>query len=183
MKLVILDRDGVVNRDSDQYIKSISEWVPLPGALEAVARLTNAGYTIAIASNQSGLARGLFDVDTLNRIHQTLRLCVAALGGRIDLIAFCPHGPADQCQCRKPLPGLLEEIARRFAISLEGVPMIGDALRDLEAARRVGAWPILVRTGKGAQTAAELPPAFQDTVIAADLAGAVDLILSGAGPR
>jgi D-glycero-D-manno-heptose 1,7-bisphosphate phosphatase len=179
MKLVILDRDGVINQDSDDYIKSAAEWVPLPGALEAIARLTNAGFAVAVATNQSGIARGLFDVDTLQLIHRTLYARAAALGGRIDAIAFCPHGPDDNCGCRKPKPGLLREIAQRFATTLDGVPVIGDSLRDLQAARSVGAWPILVRTGKGAETAANLPAGLGDVPIAADLAGAADLVLSG----
>jgi D-glycero-D-manno-heptose 1,7-bisphosphate phosphatase len=183
MKLVILDRDGVINRDSDAFIKSPSEWQPLPGALETLARFTNSGYAIAVASNQSGVARGLFDVDMLNLIHQTMHARAAAFGGRIDLIAFCPHGPDDGCRCRKPGPGLLLEIGQRFATSLDGVPVIGDALRDLQAARAVGAWPILVRTGKGAATAAALPNGFRDVPVAADLASAADLVLAKAARR
>jgi D-glycero-D-manno-heptose 1,7-bisphosphate phosphatase len=155
--------------------------VPLPGALEAIARLTNAGYAIAVATNQSGIARGLFSVDTLHLIHQTMHARAAAMGGRIDVIAFCPHGPDDGCRCRKPNPGLLREIGQRFAIALDGVPFIGDTLRDLQAARAVGAWPILVRTGKGAQTATALPDDLRDVSIAADLAEAVDLILTKSG--
>jgi len=178
MKLVILDRDGVINRESADYIKSPAEWAPLPGALEAIGRFTSAGYAVAVATNQSGLARGLFDIDTLNLIHQTLRGRAAALGGRIDAIAFCPHGPRDHCACRKPAPGLLLEIARRFGVGLAGVPVIGDDLRDLQAARAAGARPILVRTGKGKETALALPPAYRDVSIAADLAAAAELVLA-----
>jgi len=152
MKLIILDRDGVINEDSDAYIKSPEELVPIPGAPEAIARLGRAGYRVVVATNQSGVARGLFDLDTLGKIHARLQREVTAVGGHIDAILFCPHGPDDGCRCRKPLPGLLEEAGRRLGVSLTGVPVVGDSLRDLEAARAVHARPILVRTGKGERT-------------------------------
>lgn len=152
MKLVILDRDGVINEDSDEYIKSPEEFVFLPGSLEAIARLNQAGYRVAVATNQSGLARGYFDLDGLNSMHAKLQRGLAAVGGHVDIIVYCPHGPDDGCSCRKPLPGLLTEIGRRLDMSLVGVPVVGDSLRDLEAARAVGATPILVRTGKGEHT-------------------------------
>lgn len=177
MKLVVLDRDGVINYDSEDYIKSEAEWEAIPGSLEAIARLNNAGVMVAVATNQSGIARGLLDLDSLNAIHQRLRLRLNAVGGRIEVIAFCPHGPTDDCDCRKPLPGLLREIRRRTGISLREAPVIGDARRDLEAARQVGARPILVRTGKGERTERELPQDFGEVPTFDDLAAAVDHLL------
>jgi len=177
MKLVILDRDGVINYDSDEYIKSSDEWEPIPGSLEAIARLSNAGFAVAIATNQSGLARGLFDLECLNTIHQTLRTRLSALGGRIEVIAFCQHSPDDHCDCRKPMPGLLREIRRRIGVSLRGAPVVGDSLRDLEAALSVGARPILVRTGNGESTERDLPNALVNIPIFDNLASAVDGIL------
>lgn len=169
MKLVILDRDGTINQDSDQYIKSPAEWKPIPGSLEAIARLTQGGWRIAVATNQSGIARGLFDMSTLNAIHTEMHRAVGQAGGRIDAIFFCPHAPDSNCECRKPKPGLLREIASRFGVDLEGVPMIGDSIRDVTAAAAAGAQPCLVLTGNGRKTrdAGGLPPG---TEIAADLA-------------
>lgn len=152
MKLIILDRDGVINEDSDNYIKSPEEFIPLPGSLAAIARLHRAGYTIAVATNQSGIARGYFDIDTLNRMHEKFYQLVAAHGGEICGIFYCPHGPDDVCECRKPKPGLLLDIKSRFNTVMQDVPVVGDSLRDLQAARSVGAKPILVRTGKGQRT-------------------------------
>ena len=154
-KLIILDRDGVINEDSDAFIKSPQEWQPLPGALEAIARLNRAGYKVVIASNQSGIGRGLFDVRTLAAIHQRLRNELQGMGGHIEAIFYCPHHPDEGCNCRKPAIGMFEEIQDRFNTALEGVPAVGDSLRDLEAARKAGASPILVRTGKGAATEAK----------------------------
>jgi D-glycero-D-manno-heptose 1,7-bisphosphate phosphatase len=150
MQLVILDRDGVINEDSAAYIKSPEEWIPIPGSLEAIARLHRAGWHVVVATKQYGIARNLFDSDTLVRIHDKMHRCVSAAGGLIDAIFFCPHGPQDNCNCRKPRPGLFLDISRRLRISLNGVPAIGDSLHDLQAAKAVGARPILVRTGKGA---------------------------------
>jgi D-glycero-D-manno-heptose 1,7-bisphosphate phosphatase len=152
MKLIILDRDGVINQDSDDFIKSPEEFIPLEGSLEAIAQLNHAGYTVVVATNQSGIGRGLFDIETLNRIHEKLRRLLNGFGGRIDAIFFCPHSPDDGCDCRKPLPGMLNEIAARFSESLKGVPAIGDSLRDLQAAKTAGAIPVLVKTGKGERT-------------------------------
>ena len=152
MKLVILDRDGTINHDSDQYIKSPAEWKPLPGSLEAIARLTQRGWRCVVATNQSGLSRGLFDMATLNAIHAELHRAVVQAGGRIDAIFFCPHAADANCECRKPKPGLLREIGARMDVELAGVPMVGDALRDLEAAAAVGCKPYLVLTGKGKKT-------------------------------
>lgn len=184
MRYVILDRDGVINEDSDDYIKTVDEWLPLPGALEAIARLTGEGYTVTVASNQSGLARGLFDIDVLCSIHQAMRARVAALGGRIEAIAFCPHGPDDGCDCRKPKAGLLREISRRLDAPLTGVAVVGDALRDVQAALEVHARPILVRTGKGSHSETLLSGALRATPVVDDLAAAVEHILqSNTGGR
>ena len=155
MKLVILDRDGTINHDSDQYIKSPAEWKPIKGSLEAIAQLSHNGYRVVIATNQSGIARGLFDMATLNAIHDTMHKAVAAAGGRVDAVFFCPHAAESNCECRKPNPGMLLEIGRRLNVPLAGVPMAGDALRDLQAAAAVGAQPVLVLTGKGKKTQKE----------------------------
>jgi D-glycero-D-manno-heptose 1,7-bisphosphate phosphatase len=152
MKLAILDRDGVINYDSEQYIKSPSEWRPIPGSIEAIARLNQHGYRIAVATNQSGIGRGLFDMATLNAINDKMMEMVFRQGGRIDALFFCPHTAAEECSCRKPRTGMLEEIAARFHTELKGVPAIGDSLKDLQAAEAVGAQPILVLTGKGPKT-------------------------------
>jgi len=169
MKLVILDRDGTINHDSDQYIKSPAEWKPIKGSLEAIARLTQAGWRVVVATNQSGIGRGLFDMATLNAIHDTMHRAVHQAGGRIDAIFFCPHAGDANCECRKPRPGMLLEIAKRMNVDLDGVPMVGDSLRDLQAAAAAGARPVLVLTGKGRKTrdAGGLPAG---TVVVADLA-------------
>lgn len=159
MKLIVLDRDGTINHDSDQYIKSPAEWKPIPGSLEAIARLNHGGWRVVVATNQSGLARGLFDMATLNAIHAEMHRAAAHAGGRIDAIFFCPHAADADCGCRKPRPGMLHEIARRLNVELAGVPVVGDSLKDLQAAAAVGAQPMLVLTGKGKRTreAGELP--------------------------
>ena len=169
MKLVILDRDGTINHDSDHYIKSLDEWRPLKGSLEAIARLTQAGYRVVVATNQSGIARGLFTTRALFDIHEGLQRAVAQVGGRIDAFFFCPHAAQAACQCRKPQPGMLLEVARRFNVTLGDVYMVGDALRDVQAAAAAGARPVLVLTGKGKKTAQDgsLPPGTQ---VFADLA-------------
>lgn len=172
MKLIILDRDGVINHDSSQFIKSAEEWRPIPGSLAAIARLNQWGYRVVVATNQSGVGRGLFEMDTLNSIHEKMMKCAAQEGARIDAVFFCPHTQTDDCSCRKPRPGMLQEIASRFNADLAGVPVIGDALRDLQAAVAVGAQPILVLTGKGKKTVhdPELPagtPVFADLAAAA----------------
>ena len=172
MKLVILDRDGVINHDSPTYIKSPDEWKPIPRSLDAIARLTQADYRVVVATNQSGVGRGLFDMATLNAIHDKMHRAVGQAGGRIDAVFYCPHAMEANCGCRKPRTGLLEDIGRRFNTSLQEVPCIGDQLRDLQAAAAVSAQPILVLTGKGAKTQREggLPP---NTRVYADLADAV----------
>lgn len=152
MKLIILDRDGVINQDSDEYIKSPDEWVPIEGSLEAIAKLNRAGYTATVASNQSGLARGYFDLQTLSAIHKKMEDMLATKGGRIDGVFFCPHAPRDKCNCRKPLPGLLEEIAQRFSVNLKQVFFVGDTISDMQCATSAGAKPVLVKTGKGERT-------------------------------
>ena len=163
MKLVILDRDGTINHDSEHYIKSLDEWRPLKGSLEAIARLTQAGYRIVVATNQSGIARGLFSTRALFDIHDALQRAAAQAGGRIDAFFFCPHAADAGCQCRKPQPGMLLEVARRFNVALKDTYMVGDALRDVQAAAAAGARPVLVLTGKGRKTQAEsdLPPGTQ----------------------
>lgn len=175
MKLVILDRDGVINHDSDQFIKSPEEWRPIAGSLEAIALLSQAGYRVVVASNQSGVGRGLFDMAMLNAIHAKMHKAVAQAGGRIDAVFFCPHPADSECACRKPRTGLFQEIARRYHIDLKGVPAIGDARRDLEAARTAGALPVLVRTGKGRATLDEGLP--YEVSVFDDLARAVAWIL------
>lgn len=178
MRLVILDRDGVVNEDSDAYVKSAGEWRPIAGSLEAIARLNHAGYRVVIATNQSGIARGLFGMEELNAIHQRLHGELARLGGQLDGIYFCPHGPEDGCACRKPLPGLLHEIGARHSTDLAAVPTVGDSLRDIEAAWAVGARPILVRTGKGRATEARIPKGWGISCFD-DLAAAVESLVTG----
>lgn len=178
MRLLILDRDGVINCDRDDYIKSPEEWVPIPGSLEAIGRATRAGLRMVVVTNQSGLARGLFDIVTLHAIHRRMLEGVQEHGGQIDGIFYCPHAPEAGCLCRKPAPGLLEMVSERLHKSLEDVPFIGDSLSDIEAARRAGARPILVKTGKGERTlqtgvGLELVPIFSD------LASAIDDLIGG----
>ena len=173
MRLVILDRDGVINQESDAYIKTPEEWIPIPGSLEAIVRLSKAGYTVVVASNQSGVGRGLFSLDTLAAINGRMRKAVEAAGGKLDGIFFCPHAPDERCDCRKPKTGLFKQIAERYKVDLKGVPMIGDSGRDLAAARAVGCRPILVMTGRGLQTLENEP----DAEVYTDLAAAVAHIL------
>ncbi|MGD2084077.1 MAG: D-glycero-beta-D-manno-heptose 1,7-bisphosphate 7-phosphatase [Chromatiales bacterium] len=180
MRLVILDRDGVINEDSDAYVKSPDEWIPIPGSLEAIARLNAAGWRVVVASNQSGLGRGLFDIGALNCIHDKLHRELSQAGGQLDGLFFCPHAPEDRCECRKPKTGLLLEIAERFNIELDGVPCIGDSLRDLEAAHAVSARPILVLTGKGTDTRKRLAR-IGPVPVYTRLAEAVDALLAEAG--
>jgi D-glycero-D-manno-heptose 1,7-bisphosphate phosphatase len=177
MKLVILDRDGVINIDSDQFIKTPEEWKPIPGSLDAIARLNHAGYRVVIASNQSGIGRGLFDMAALNAINEKMYKALAQVGGRIDALFYCPHPAEANCTCRKPKPGMFEDVARRFNVSLAGVPSIGDSLRDLQAAVAAGGMPVLVLTGKGAKTQAAggLP---EHTKVYQDLAEAVRAIIA-----
>jgi D-glycero-D-manno-heptose 1,7-bisphosphate phosphatase len=154
MKFLILDRDGVINEDSDDFIKSPEEWLPIPGSLDAIAQLTQKGYRIVVITNQSGVARGLFDLPTLERIHIKMISMVEMAGGKIETIFYCPHGPEHGCDCRKPKPGLFHAFGTRYGVDLTGIPAIGDSYRDLQAAWAVGASPILVETGKGQRTLA-----------------------------
>jgi len=176
MKLIVLDRDGVINFDSAHYIKNPNEWIAIPGSLEAIALLNQSGYRVAIATNQSGISRGIYDVATLNAIHDKMFQALAKLGGRIDALFYCPHANEDNCTCRKPQPGMMQEIGHRFGVDMRGVPVIGDALRDLQAGVAIGMQPILVRTGKGEETIAAggLP---KDTLIFDDLAAAVQTLV------
>jgi D-glycero-D-manno-heptose 1,7-bisphosphate phosphatase len=177
MKLVILDRDGVINHDSAKFIKSPDEWVPIDGSLEAIAQLNQSGYQVVLATNQSGVGRGLLDIAALCAIHDKMHRALAHVGARIEAVFYCPHALDADCNCRKPKPGMLEDIAHRFNADLAGVPVVGDALRDLQAAASVGAQPILVLTGKGKLTkAAGGLPAH--TQVYADLAAAVKSIVA-----
>jgi len=177
MKLVILDRDGVINVDSEHFIKNPSEWQAIPGSLEAIARLNHEGYRVVIASNQSGVGRGLFDMDALNAINDKMYRALSQVGGRVDALFYCPHAADSNCDCRKPKPGMFIDIGQRFNVDLSGVPAIGDALRDLQAAHAVGAQPMLVLTGKGKNTEAAggLP---ENTLVFPDLAEAVRHIIT-----
>ena len=177
-KLIVLDRDGVINYDSDQFIKSPDEWIAIPGSLEAIARLNHAGYRVVVATNQSGIGRGLFDIGALNAIHNKMHRALAIAGGRIDAVFFCPHSGDSQCECRKPRAGMLREIGSRFGVDLTGVPVLGDSLRDLQAAEVVGAQPMLMLTGKGEKTLRDggFP---SDTVIFPDLAFAATALIVG----
>jgi D-glycero-D-manno-heptose 1,7-bisphosphate phosphatase len=189
MKLVILDRDGTINVDSDEFIKTPAEWIPLPGALEAISRLNHAGWRVAVASNQSGLGRGLFDVASLNAIHAKMHKALGAVGGRIDAVFYCPHSPDEGCQCRKPLPGLFEQIGERFGVDLKTAHVVGDTPRDLLAGAAVGCQPHLVLTGNaeslrasfdGAQDASLLPPDTYPphTTVHKDLGAFADWLLA-----
>ena len=184
MKLVILDRDGTINADSDDFVKTPDEWEPLPGSLEAIARLNHAGWRVVIASNQSGLGRGLFDVAALNAMHAKMHKLLAAAGGRVDAVFYCPHSPEESCTCRKPLPGLFEQIGARFGVPLRDVPTAGDSLRDWQAGAAAGCEPHLVLTGKSFQYRAggrleNLPPG---TLVHQDLSAFVDFILERNSP-
>ncbi|OYY50397.1 MAG: D-glycero-beta-D-manno-heptose-1,7-bisphosphate 7-phosphatase [Methylophilales bacterium 28-44-11] len=177
MKLVILDRDGVINQDSVTFIKNPSEWVPILGSLEAIAMLNQSGFRVAVATNQSGIARGLFDMAALNAIHDKMHKALSLVGGRIDALFYCPHAADDHCDCRKPKTGMIEEISRRFSIELNQVYAVGDALRDIQAFGQAGCKPILVRTGKGEETLTKgnLP---DNVLVMADLAEAAQHIIS-----
>ncbi len=176
MKLIILDRDGVINMDSDQFIKSPAEWQPIPGSLEAIARLNQADYRVVVATNQSGVGRGLFDMPTLNAIHDKMHKACAMVGAHIDAVFFCPHTAESRCHCRKPETGMLEEIALRYNVNLADVPVVGDSLRDLLPAAVLGGRPYLVLTGKGTKTqnAGGLP---EGTLVFPDLAAVVAVLL------
>ena len=181
--LIILDRDGVINHDSDNYIKSPEEWRPIDQSLEAISKLKHAGWVVVVATNQSGVERGLFDINTLHAIHNKMMAAVTEKGGHIDSVFFCPHAPASGCDCRKPASGLLKDIAKRFGISLENIPVVGDSLRDLQAGAELGCSLWLVKTGKGERTlaAAKTDPSKAlpaNTRVADNLAGVVDQLLA-----
>ena len=175
--LVVLDRDGVINRDSKDFVRSAAEWIPFPGSIEAIASLSRANYTVAVASNQSGLGRGYFSRNALRSMHGKLRRLVATHGGRVDRIVVCPHLPGAGCSCRKPLPGLLHRLARYYATDLASVPVVGDSLRDLQAARAAGAMPMLVRTGNGRKTEAKLPAELKAVAVFDDLAAVASFLV------
>ena len=181
MKLLILDRDGVINHDSDAYIKSVEEWIPIPGSIEAIAQLSKAGWTVAVATNQSGIARGYYDLATLDAMHARLRALVAEQGGEVGLIVYCPHGPDEGCDCRKPKPGMLHTVANHYQMDLAGLWFVGDSSSDLKAALAVDSQPVLVKTGKGEKTMAGKLPA--NTLVFDDLAAvAAELIHKSAVP-
>ena len=175
-KLIVLDRDGVINHDSDDYIKSPQEWRPIEGSLEAIAALKSAGFRVFVVSNQSGVGRGLFSEEVLEEIHRKMTLAVHAAGGAVDGIYYCPHRPDAGCDCRKPLPGLLRRLQADFDVSLAGVPLIGDKATDVELARHVGARPILVRTGYGQTTVAALDDS--ELEVFPNLSGAAQALLA-----
>lgn len=177
-KLIVLDRDGVINYDSDQFIKSPDEWRPIPGSLEAISRLNHAGFRVVVATNQSGLGRGLFDMATLIAINDKMHKALAHLGGRIDALFYCPHTADSACECRKPKPGMFTEIGNRFGVDMTGVPCVGDSVRDLQAAAAIEAQPILVLSGKGEKTLRDgVFPA--NTIIFPDLAFVATALLAG----
>jgi D-glycero-D-manno-heptose 1,7-bisphosphate phosphatase len=179
-QMVILDRDGVINHDSDDYIKSVDEWIPIPGSLEAIERLKKAGYLVTVATNQSGIARGLYNEEALRQIHNKMHDLLAQLGIGVDGVFYCPHAPWDNCACRKPKPGLLFQIAKQFDIDLSVTPFVGDTMSDIKAAEKANAMPILVRTGKGESTIQNFPEAT-DVPVYDDLAHFVDETLRNRG--
>lgn len=176
MPLVILDRDGVINYDSDAYIKSPEEWVPIPGSLAAIAKLHRAGFTVTVATNQAGIARGLLNAATLDAIHHKMQAAIEQSGGKIDGIFTCPHAPWESCDCRKPKPGLFRQIAESFHVDLRDVPVIGDSLRDIEAAESVGARAMLVCSGNGEITLKNLADPHSVEVFT-NLADAADQLI------
>ncbi|KJJ98627.1 histidinol phosphatase [Pseudomonas sp. 21] len=176
MKLLILDRDGVINQDSDAYIKSLDEWIPIPSAITAIARLSKAGWTVAVATNQSGIARGYYDLATLESMHRRLRELVEEQGGELGLVVYCPHGPDEGCDCRKPKPGMLLQIAQHYGAGLRGIWFVGDSRGDLDAALAVDCQPVLVKTGKGERTLTK--PLPEGTLVFDDLAAVADQLLS-----
>ncbi len=182
LKIVVVDRDGTLNELRDDHVKTPEEWQPIPGALEAVARLHQAGWHVVMATNQSGLGRGLFDMSTLNAIHQKMNEQLARVGGRIDAVFFCPHAPEDHCHCRKPLPGLFEDIAERLGVETTEMHAVGDSLRDLQAARNAGCKTHLVLSGRSAGLdeagLARLHELVGEVAVHADLAAFADTLLA-----
>ncbi len=176
-KLIIIDRDGVINEDSDFYIKSPNEWRPIPQSLDAIAKFKQAGYTVVIATNQSGIGRNFFSLETLKKIHRKMQNAVEKNGGKIDRIYFCPHKPEDNCNCRKPKAGMFEKIAKDYSIDLCQTFFIGDSLCDLQAAKNANCQFILVRTGKGEKTLAENPKLTKTLIVKNNLFSAAEYIL------
>lgn len=178
MRLVILDRDGVINQDSSDYIKTPEEWVPIAGSLEAIARLCRAEYRVVIITNQAGVGRGLYSLDTMNKINRRMFELMRQKGGEVDALLFCPHAPEFGCECRKPKPGMFVDLARRLKVNLAGIPAVGDSMRDMDAAIAAGAQPVLVRTGKGMETLREIQqgddPKHKEIPVYDDLASFVD---------
>jgi len=177
-RLVILDRDGVINHDSDAFVKSPSEWLPIDGSIEAIAELSNAGFTVAVATNQSGIGRKLIDLPALEAIHRKMRRAVTDAGGDLGRIVFCPHHPDDNCDCRKPKPGLFYKLARQYGVPLNRVAMIGDSERDIEAAKAASGRPILVLTGNGQRTAAALAEKNEAVEVYPDLSAAAKHLIA-----
>lgn len=177
--LVILDRDGVINEDSDEYIKTPDEWIPIPGSLEAIAKLNQAGHQVVVATNQSGIARGLYTEAELGEIHQKMKAMLQQVGGHLDGIFYCPHHPDEHCDCRKPKPGLLRQIADQFHTDFKDALLVGDAKRDIDCAHAMHCRAVLVRTGKGGRTL-EYYPEWSQTPIYDDLAAVVEEVLAGA---
>lgn len=180
-RLVVLDRDGVINRESEQFIKTPAEWLPIDGSIEAIALLSRNGYTVTIATNQSGLGRKLYDRQALYAIHQKMRKAINAAGGSLGRIVYCPHLPGDACKCRKPAAGLLERLGRYYGVPMQGVPFVGDSERDLLAAQAVGARPVLVLTGNGRETRRALERQGTSVETYDDLLGAAVELVGGNG--
>lgn len=180
-KLVILGRDGILNEFRDDHVKSPDEWQPVPGALESVARLNHAGWHVVVATNQSGIGRGMIDMASVNAIHARMVQRLAMVGGRVDAVFFCPHAPEDHCDCRKPLPGLMHEVGKRYGIELKQVPMLSDTLRDLQAAHAAGCGPHLVRSGRAAalndEQVRQLAAQVSGALVHDDMAAFVDHLL------
>lgn len=176
-KLIILDRDGVINQDSDAYVKSVDEWIAIPGSAEAIGRFCQAGYKVVVATNQSGLGRGYFKQSDLDAMHEKMNGLIEAAGGKLDGIFFCPHSPEDRCDCRKPLPGLIHQAEQALNLSAQDSIMVGDSLRDLQAGRLAGCIPMLVLTGKGRRTLAK-GEGLEGVLQFDDLAAVADYILS-----
>ena len=177
MKLLILERDGIINEESGEYLTSPAEWQPIQGSLEAIARANSAGFHVVIATNQPGLAKGRFDIDLLNAVHQKMFTELSMVGGHVDAVFFCPHAPEEKCQCRKPLPGMLLEIGSRFHADLRNVPVIGNSVRDIQAARAAHAQPVLVRTGNWKRTL-QHKEELQGVSVYENLGAAVDALIS-----
>ena len=177
-RLVILDRDGVINHDSDDFVKTPDEWLPIDGSIAAIARLSSAGFTVAVATNQSGIGRKFLDKPALDAMHRKLRTLVKDAGGDVDRIVYCPHHPDDGCDCRKPAPGLYQQLSRQYGVTLDGVPIVGDSERDLVAARAINARPILVLTGNGAKTSADFQQRGEEVETFADLDAAATALIA-----